>query len=65
MRPAASGVASIVSAPVDGVLEDVPGEREDHRRVLGRADRVLVRPGGGLDPRERPLRAFDEAAKIV
>ena len=36
-----------VEAAISAVLEDVPREREDHRRVLGVLDDVFVRPRSG------------------
>jgi hypothetical protein len=54
-----------VEATVSAVLEDVPREREDHRRVLGLSDDVLVWPRGGIGLGECPLRGFDKLANFV
>ena len=54
-----------VEATVGAVLEDVPREREDHRRVLGLSDDVFVRPRGGVGLGECPPRGFDKLANVV
>ena len=54
-----------VETPVNAVLEDMPREREDHRRVLFGSDDVLMRPRVGIGLGERPLCGFDEVADVV